>query len=113
VGDRKTEVGDDRQALRLLESAPRWVFDWIGSTAAVCTTISFVPQLLRVWRRKSARDISLIMFLLFSFGVTCWLVYGIGIGSRPIVAANAITLALSVAILMLKLRYDLKTGNRK
>jgi MtN3 and saliva related transmembrane protein len=80
--------------------------DLIGSTAALCTTISFVPQLLRVWRRKSARDISLIMFLLFSFGVGCWLVYGIGIGSGPITAANAITLALALAILGLKLRYD-------
>jgi MtN3 and saliva related transmembrane protein len=46
------------------------------------------------------------MFLLFSFGVFCWLVYGIGIGSLPIVAANAVTLALSVAILFLKLRFS-------
>jgi MtN3 and saliva related transmembrane protein len=85
---------------------PRWVLDWIGSTAAFCTTISFLPQLLRVWRRKSARDISLTMFLLFSFGVACWLVYGIGIRSGPITAANAVTLALALAILALKLRYD-------
>ena len=85
---------------------PHWIFDWIGSTAAVCTTLSFLPQLVRVWRRKSARDISLIMFLLFSFGVGCWLIYGIGIGSGPITAANAITLALALAILTLKLRYD-------
>jgi len=56
------------------------------------------------WQRKSARDISLTMFLLFSFGVACWLVYGIDSG--PITAANAITLALALAILALKLRYD-------
>ncbi|MGO9339411.1 MAG: SemiSWEET family sugar transporter [Terracidiphilus sp.] len=87
---------------------PRWVLDSIGSVAAVCTTISFVPQLIRVWRRKSAADISLIMFLLFSFGVACWLVYGIGIGSGPITAANTVTLALALAILVLKLRYDRK-----
>jgi len=85
---------------------PRWIFNSIGSTAAVCTTISFVPQLIRVWQRKSASDISLSMFLLFSFGVACWLVYGIGIGSAPITAANAVTLALALAILALKLRYD-------
>jgi MtN3 and saliva related transmembrane protein len=96
--------------MKLLEAVPHWAFDWIGSTAAVCTTISFVPQLIRVWKRKSARDISLIMFLLFSFGVACWLVYGIGIGSEPVIAANAVTLALSIAILVLKLRYGLKTG---
>lgn len=81
-------------------------FNWIGSLAATCTTISFVPQLLRVWRRKSARDISLVMFLLFSFGLVCWLVYGLGIGSVPIVVANVITLTLALAILVLKLRYD-------
>lgn len=84
----------------------------IGALAGCCTTISFVPQLLRVWRRKSARDISLIMFLLFSFGVACWLVYGICIGSGPIATANAITLALALAILGLKLRYAHKPAPR-
>ena len=76
----------------------------IGSCAAVCTTVSFVPQLIRVWRRKSADDISLIMFLLFSFGVFCWLIYGIGLGSVPMIAANAVTLTLALGILFLKLR---------
>jgi MtN3 and saliva related transmembrane protein len=66
----------------LHEFAPRWVMDWIGSVAAVCTTVSFVPQVVRVRQRKSARDISLMMFLLFSFGVACWLVYGIELGSE-------------------------------
>ena len=92
--------------------APK-TLELIGSTAAVCTTISFVPQLVRVLQRKSARDISLTMFLLFSFGVACWLVYGLGIGSRPIVAANAITLALALAILALKVIYDRKSANRE
>lgn len=73
----------------------------VGSVAAVCTTISFLPQLMRVWQRRSARDILLIMFPLFSFGVGRWLVYGIGIGSAPIIAANTITLLLAMAILVL------------
>jgi MtN3 and saliva related transmembrane protein len=78
----------------------------IGSVAAFCTTFSFLPQLIRVWQRKSARDVSLSMFLLFSFGVACWLLYGLGIGSAPVIAANAVTLALALAILILKVRYD-------
>lgn len=86
-------------------SGSRAVFDAIGSCAAVCTTISFLPQLIHVWQRKSADDISLAMFLLFSLGVICWLVYGIGIGSGPIIAANVVTLSLALAILILKLRY--------
>jgi len=77
----------------------------VGSVAAVCTTSAFLPQLIRVWRRKSAEDISLSMFLLFSTGVGLWLVYGLRIDSFPIIAANAVTLALAVAILVLKLRY--------
>lgn len=79
---------------------------WIGSIAACCTTLSFLPQLFRVWQRKSAHDISLTMFLLFSFGLVCWLIYGIGIESAPVIAANAITLALALSILVLKIRYD-------
>ncbi len=85
---------------------PRWAFEWIGSIAAFCTTISFLPQLVKVWRRKSARDLSLLMLLVFDVGLVCWLVYGLGIGSIPIVAANAATLTLAAAILMLKFRYD-------
>jgi MtN3 and saliva related transmembrane protein len=87
------------------------IMNAVGSVAAVCTTVAFLPQLIRVWRRKSASDISLIMFLLFSFGVGCWLVYGIGIRSGPITAANAVTLALALAILNLKLRYDSRAQN--
>lgn len=87
-------------------AAAHGLFEWIGSVAATLTTISFLPQVMRVWQRKSARDISLAMFLLFSLGVGLWLIYGIGIGSRPIAAANAVTLALALAILVLKLRYD-------
>jgi MtN3 and saliva related transmembrane protein len=83
-----------------------WLINFIGSAAAVCTTISFVPQLIRVWRLKSARDISLTMFLIFSLGVFLWLVYGIYIHSFPVILANSVTLALSLAILILKLQYD-------
>ncbi len=84
----------------------------IGTVAATCTTISFVPQLVRVLRRRSAADISLGMFLFFSLGVFLWLIYGIRIHSLPVMEANAITLVLSVAILILKLHYD-RQGRRK
>jgi len=82
------------------------ILEAIGSTAAFCTTLSFLPQLIRVWQRKSAKDISLSMFLLFNLGLACWLIYGIGIHSFPIIAANTVTLLLALAILFLKLRYD-------
>jgi MtN3 and saliva related transmembrane protein len=80
----------------------------IGFIAAVCTTISFVPQLIRVWRLRSAREISLIMFLVYSMGVLLWLLYGIFIHSVPVIVANAVSLVLSLAMLALKLRFDRK-----
>jgi MtN3 and saliva related transmembrane protein len=78
----------------------------LGFAAAFCTTAAFIPQLVRVIRLRSARDISLPTFLLFSVGVFLWLLYGLYTGSRPVVASNALTLVLSVSILILKLRYD-------
>jgi MtN3 and saliva related transmembrane protein len=78
----------------------------LGFVAAFCTTAAFVPQLVRVLRLRSARDISLPTFLMFSMGVFLWLLYGIYTGSRPVIASNAVTLVLSVSILVLKLKYD-------
>jgi MtN3 and saliva related transmembrane protein len=80
--------------------------DTIGYAAALCTTIAFVPQLIRVLKLRSARDISLGTFLLFSIGVFLWLLYGIYSGSKPVIASNAATLGLSLSILILKIRYD-------
>jgi MtN3 and saliva related transmembrane protein len=84
------------------------VVNVIGLAAATCTTISFVPQLIRVWRLRSAREISLIMFSVFSLGVFLWLLYGIYLHAFPIILANSISLVLSLAILALKLRFDRK-----
>lgn len=79
--------------------------EWIGYAAALLTTSSFVPQAVRTVRTHDTRGISLWMYLLFTVGVACWLGYGLVLGAWPIVAANAITLALSLVILVMKLRY--------
>jgi len=81
----------------------------LGFVAAFCTTAAFVPQLVRVVRLRSARDISLPTFLMFSLGVFLWLLYGLYIGSKPVIASNAVTLVLSVSILILKIRYGRNT----
>lgn len=78
----------------------------IGYSAATLTTISFLPQLIRVVKLRTARDISLGMFLIFSAGTLLWFIYGILSHSTPVWIANAVTLALSVSILILKLRFD-------
>lgn len=82
------------------------VINAIGFAAATCTTISFLPQLLRVIKLRSARDVSLVMFIIFSVGTALWLVYGLFLHSLPVTIANAITFSLSLAILILKLKYD-------
>lgn len=78
----------------------------LGFIAAFCTSAAFLPQLLRIVRLRSARDISLPTFLMFSIGVFLWLLYGLYTGSKPVIASNCVTLVLSVTILVLKLRYD-------
>ncbi len=77
----------------------------LGLLAGAFTTIAFVPQVAKTWRSKYTRDISLTMFAIFSVGVLLWLLYGIQIGSTPIVIANGITLGLSVTILFFKIKY--------
>lgn len=77
----------------------------LGYTAAICTTLAFLPQALKTWRTKSARDLSLPMFVLFTFGVLLWLLYGLFLQNMPIVVANAVTLVLASSILYHKLKY--------
>jgi MtN3 and saliva related transmembrane protein len=77
----------------------------LGFLAAVCTTASFVPQVWHILKTRDTRAISLMMYLLFTAGVVLWLVYGIMIGSTPVVAANSITLVLALVILTCKVRW--------
>ena len=76
----------------------------IGYAAAFCTTAAYLPQVVRTWRTRSTTDISLGTLLLLATGLTLWLVYGLALGDMPLVAANAVTLALAGTILVLKLR---------
>lgn len=81
------------------------LMDMVGTLAAALTTVAFIPQALKTWRTRHARDLSLGMFSLFTVGVLCWLLYGVLLGSWPIIIANAITAGLAGSILYFKLRY--------
>ncbi len=76
----------------------------IGVVAGILTTIAFVPQALKTWRTRSARDFSLPMLLLFCTGLALWLGYGVMIASPGLIVANGITLPLAASILWVKLR---------
>ena len=76
--------------------------DLIGYPAALLTTLAFMPQAWKSWRTRDLSGISLPMYVLFTTGVALWLAYGVVIGSIPVIVANAITLLLAMAILLLK-----------
>lgn len=77
----------------------------VGGIAATLTTIAFLPQALRVLRTGDTAAISLWMYALFVTGIALWEVYGLMIGSRPVIASNIVTFALAVVILVQKIRH--------
>ena len=77
----------------------------LGIIAGILTAVAFVPQVLRVIKTKSTKDISLGMFILFCIGVVFWLVYGFLEHDWPLVVNSAVTLVLSLVILGYKIRY--------
>ena len=80
--------------------------DLFGFSAALLTTIAFLPQLYKTWKTKSAEDVSLIMLILFITGLICWIIYGFKINSIPILVANIITFIFNFSILILKITYS-------
>ena len=77
----------------------------IGTIAAIISTASFVPQVWHTFKTRDVSGVSLGMYSVFTGGVSCWLVYGLMLGAWPIIIANAITLALAISILVMKLRF--------
>jgi MtN3 and saliva related transmembrane protein len=79
--------------------------DLVGAVAGTLSTIAFVPQAWRVWKTRSARDLSLPMYLIFTSGVALWLVYGLLLGAVPIIVCNGLTLVLAGTVLAMKLKF--------
>lgn len=77
----------------------------IGLIAGALTTISFLPQVIKTWKTKSAKDISLGMFMIFCTGVLLWLIYGFMVEDIPIIVANIFTFSLASTILYFKLTF--------
>ncbi len=81
-----------------------WFF--VGSIAALFTSFGFVPQLFKMWRTRSVRDVSLLTFLQFSLGISLWVIYGLHLKDPIIVAANLVSLSLVLTGIGLYLRYN-------
>jgi len=78
----------------------------LGYLAAFFTTASFVPQALLTVRTRDVSGISITMYSAFTLGVALWLLYGVALGEWPIIVANAVTLALALTILVVKLQVE-------
>jgi len=81
------------------------LIDLVGYAAAACTTLAFVPQVLKIRRERSANDLSTGMYLVYVLGVGLWLAYGLILTSWPIILANAATMGLAIAVLWMKRRF--------
>ena len=79
--------------------------DLVGYAAGCLATLAFVPQVTKTFKARSARDISLGMYVLFCAGIVLWLVYGFLITSWPVVVSNFVTLMLAGSVLALKLKH--------
>jgi len=78
----------------------------LGFVAGFLTTVAFVPQVVKIWKSRSAHDVSLPTFIAFTLGVGLWLAYGFILKEPPMILWNAVTLVLAGAILAMKLKFD-------
>lgn len=91
--------------LQALLSLTPTTIEWIGTYAAILTTGSFIPQAWLIFRTRQVEGVSVGMYSAFTTGVALWLLYGVATGSWSITIANAITLTLASAILVMRLRF--------
>lgn len=81
---------------------------FIGYLAAFLTTVSFIPQVIQIYKTKNTDAISGLMYIIFCIGVALWLSYGLIIESLPVIVANSITLVLAVYIVFMKFKNKTK-----
>lgn len=77
----------------------------LGYAAGAVTAFTFLPQVLKTWREKSAKDISMNMFLIAFINEIMWLVYGVMLNNWVIISTNAVMLLMSGIMISLKLKY--------
>ena len=85
----------------------------VGVAAALCSMGSFLPQVAKIWRERDASAVSLRMYVVTVAGFSLWTAYGVLLGSWPLIGSNLISLGLSAAILVLKLRFGANEKGRE
>lgn len=79
--------------------------DILGYAAGAITSLTFLPQVIKTWKEKSAKDISLLMFVIAAINEVMWIVYGALLNNWVIILTNVIVLAMSLTMIFLKFRY--------
>jgi len=77
----------------------------LGVVAGIITTASFLPQVIKTWKTRHTKDISIYMFSLLVLGMSLWLIYGIVKADLPLILANAVTIGLASIILFFKIKH--------
>lgn len=85
--------------------APSFLAEAVGTAAGLCSMASFTPQVVKLWRERDAKAISLRMYALTVTGFSLWTLYGVMISSWPVIGSNTVCLTLSAAILGMKWRF--------
>ena len=79
--------------------------DILGYAAGAITSLTFLPQVIKTWKEKSAKDVSLLMFVIAAVNEVMWIAYGALLNNWVIILTNVIVLAMSLTMIYLKLRY--------
>ncbi len=78
---------------------------YLGLVAGLLTSVASLPQVIKTWKSRHARDLSIWQPLLLSLGVALWLIYGILIGDLPLILANIIPLLCNLSLTVMKIRF--------
>jgi len=80
-------------------------FELIGYLAGFIIAVSLTPQVIRAWKTRSTKDISITWNLLYLAGLSLWIIYGFGIGSLPLMLMVSFEAILAISLLILKTKY--------
>jgi MtN3 and saliva related transmembrane protein len=79
--------------------------DILGYIAGILVVISLLPQVIKSWKTKSTKDISLLRYVIYVTGLILWIIYALIINNGPVAVMNSVGLILALSILFLKLKY--------
>ena len=81
------------------------VLAWLVSVVGIATGAAYIPQAVRIWKRRSSDDVSILTYLFFLVGQVIYLVYGVRIHQWPLIIGMAANIAGSIAVIASALRF--------